>query len=420
MVYVLKEMCLHVTEKIRSKKIFFSYHIVKIMLDLSVTELKSIAKNRGIKGYNNLDKDELLKTILLSALSPDELRSISKFRKIKNCENMSEDELLNAFEDSKPFKDSKEIKNENQDDDEIIRDFRFFYEPEEDYYEPRKTKGAFGGNYVKYESNGDIDDVSSIEGYLNKIRPYLRDILDKHKNGWKIQLAVEITFSSVGKKDSKEFYPIYMHSDNSKVYIGSETSMVVDDLLKSLLNTYQLSLKRKMKKNNLTYDRVRAFYHKLHKISINRSGGSYTDSPDWIKNKKATINPKNKNDDKCMQYAISIASNHKQIKKDPQRISKIKDFVNKYNWKDINFPSHRKDWNTFEKNNESIALNIFYVPYNTKQVRPTYVSKHNCDRENQVILLMITDGKNWHYLPVKKLPELFRGITSKHVGDFIA
>ena len=73
---------------------------------------------------------------------------------------MSEDELLN----SKPFKDSKEIQNENQDDDEIIRDLRFLYEPEENYYEPRKIKGAFGGNYVKYESNGDTDEAWSIEG----------------------------------------------------------------------------------------------------------------------------------------------------------------------------------------------------------------------------------------------------------------
>ena len=87
-----------------------------------------------------------------------------------NYENISEDELLNAFEDSKHFKDSKEIKTENQDDDEIIRDLKFLYEPEEDYYEPKKLKGAFGSNYVKYESNGDTEEVASIEGYLNKIR----------------------------------------------------------------------------------------------------------------------------------------------------------------------------------------------------------------------------------------------------------
>ena len=82
-----------------------------------------------------------------------------------------------------------------------------------------------------------------------------------------------------------------------------------DELLKTiLLSAFPalFSLKTKMKKSILTYNRVRAFYYKLHKISINRSGGSYIDSPDCIKNKKATINPKNKNDNKCMQYAILL------------------------------------------------------------------------------------------------------------------
>ena len=46
------------------------------------------------------------------------------------------------------------------------------------------------------------------------------------------------------------------------------------------------------------------------------------------------------------------------------------------------------------------------------------MSKYNTKRENQVILLMITDGEKWHYLAVKKLSALLRGITSKHDGDF--
>ena len=113
------------------------------MQDLSVTELRPIGKNRGIKGYNSLDKNELLKIILLSSLSLSELKSISKFRKIKNYENMSEDELLNAFENSEPFKDGKEIRKEKQDDDKIIKELRFLYEAEENYYEPRKIKRCF-------------------------------------------------------------------------------------------------------------------------------------------------------------------------------------------------------------------------------------------------------------------------------------
>ena len=95
-----------------------------------------------------------------------------------------------------------------------------------------------------------------------------------------------------------------------------------------------------------------------------------------------------------------------------------KSFTDQYNWKEIDFPTRLNSWKKFESNNKSIALNILYVPYNTKEMRHAYQSKYNLKRENHVILLMITDSEKWHYLAVKKLPALFRGITSKHVGDF--
>ena len=67
-----------------------------------------------------------------------------------------------------------------------------------------------------------------------------------------------------------------------------------------------------MKGSEFVFDNVDSLYYKLHKVSLNR-GGSYTDSPKWLKNKKATINPKN-NNDKCFQYALTVALNHEQIK----------------------------------------------------------------------------------------------------------
>ena len=62
----------------------------------------------------------------------------------------------------------------------------------------------------------------------------------------------------------------------------------------------------------------------------------------WFnKNKKATINPINKKDNKCFQYAATIALNHEQIEKHPERIAKIKPFISKYIWEKINFPSEK-------------------------------------------------------------------------------
>ena len=61
-----------------------------------------------------------------------------------------------------------------------------------------------------------------------------------------------------------------------------------------------------MKGCEFVFDCVHLLYYNCHKINPNR-GGSYIDCPDCIKNKKATINPINKKDNKCFQYAVTVA-----------------------------------------------------------------------------------------------------------------
>ena len=68
----------------------------------------------------------------------------------------------------------------------------------------------------------------------------------------------------------------------------------------------------------------------------------HIDSPEWLRNKKVTINPKN-NDNKCFQYAVVVALNHEQINSHPERIFKIKPFIDQYNWEEIRFPSYKQD-----------------------------------------------------------------------------
>ena len=87
-----------------------------------------------------------------------------------------------------------------------------------------------------------------------------------------------------------------------------------------------------MRGSGCEFDGVNFLYHDFNEISLNR-GRSYIDSPKWLKDKKSTINPKN-NGNKCFQYAITLALNLDKINRDPQRISKIKPFINQYNWKD--------------------------------------------------------------------------------------
>ena len=77
-----------------------------------------------------------------------------------------------------------------------------------------------------------------------------------------------------------------------------------------------------MKGSEFILDSVDLLYHNLKELSLNRKGSSYIDSPKWLKNKKATINPKN-NDNNCFQYALTAALNYQNIKSNPERISKI-------------------------------------------------------------------------------------------------
>ena len=70
----------------------------------------------------------------------------------------------------------------------------------------------------------------------------------------------------------------------------------------------------------------------------------------------------------------------------------------------------------FEKNNVTIALDVLYAK--NEKIYSAYVSKHNSNRQKQVIFYMISNREGWHYLVAKKVSEWLKGITSKHHGDF--
>ena len=93
----------------------------------------------------------------------------------------------------------------------------------------------------------------------------------------------------------------------------TDADKVIKKLFKSLKSRYQINLES-IKSSEFAFDYVHLLYYKCHTIIPNRVG-SYIDSPDWIKNKKAIINPINKKESKCFQYAITVALNHKELKK---------------------------------------------------------------------------------------------------------
>ena len=230
-----------------------------------------------------------------------------------------------------------------------------------------------------------------------------------------MQLSAETNFISL-KPGSNETHVMYTRSDNKEFMSGDDTNEIIKLLFESFLQRFEENLQNKMRGSEFECDRINFFYYSFNKTSIYR-GGTYIDSPKWLKNKKSTINPEN-NDDKNFQYAVTLALNLDNIDNHPERISKIKPFINQYNWKDIDFPPTNKDRRKLELNND-IALNILYIPHNTKKIQLAYRSKNNLTCNKQIILLMITGGEKWYYLVVKILSGLLKGITSTHEKIFI-
>ena len=103
-------------------------------LNLSIEELKLIAKNRGTKGYKRMPENKLLS-------------------------------ILNAPKPIKENEPVRDIRKENYVADKILRDIKTLFESDsKDYYKKPITIGnAFSSNYIEYESNRDKDKTLSIE-----------------------------------------------------------------------------------------------------------------------------------------------------------------------------------------------------------------------------------------------------------------
>ena len=131
-----------------------------------------------------------------------------------------------------------------------------------------------------------------------------------------------MSINFISSKDSIETRNMHTKSDNIEIMMGSETDDIIDELFNFFLQKYQEGLEESMRRSEFIFDSVDLLYYNLQKINLNRKGSSYIDSPKWLKNKKATINPKN-NDNNCFQYALTAALNYQNIKSNPERISKI-------------------------------------------------------------------------------------------------
>ena len=135
----------------------------------------------------------------------------------------------------------------------------------------------------------------SLEEYLNKIRPYLENMIRECMSIGELKLQLAISVKFISSINLEQFNIRHFYSENNEIMSVSDINDAVNNLLTTLKENYSSDLSR-VEGSEYHFERVILLKYKLHKISLRRAG-CYIDSPKWIKNKEATINPKN--EDNC-------------------------------------------------------------------------------------------------------------------------
>ena len=130
-----------------------------------------------------------------------------------------------------------------------------------------------------------------------------------------------------------------------------------------------------IKGSDFAFESVELMDYKLHKVRLRR-GRSYVKSPEWLVNKKATINPENKNYDEWLGWSTISALNYNKIIK-----KEFENIFQKIKHEDKDFSSQKRNWENFEQNNESIALNVLFGSQNSEEITLLYKSENNLEQE---------------------------------------
>ena len=193
---------------------------------------------------------------------------------------------------------------------------------------------------------------------------------------WKIQINIHANF--ISSRDTGETRIYYVSTDNVSIAQGENTNGIIRNILNSFLHNTQQELKM-IKGSDFVFTSVDLLGYKLDRERLNR-GGSYIKSPKWLENIKAVINPKNENDDECLGWSIICALNYNEIMK-----KEFENIFEKIKHEDKDFSAHKRDWEKFEQNSASIALNIFILSKDSEETRLLNKSEYNIERENKVL-----------------------------------
>ena len=195
-----------------------------------ITLPKIATKPKKVIKPKKLDKSEI------------QIEKIPNYREFKNRVNR---QLIKHFKKQHDTKKSKYLDGEDDAEYKGITELELLFDEIDKnyYYKPILVKSFYKDGYKEYQSRGDMTKSLSVEEYLDKIKPYLKELTDIHKaiknnsKEWKVQLNAKI--KNVSLDDPVDIRTFYVWSKNEEIRLGNETDDIVESLFNSFLNNYQ-------------------------------------------------------------------------------------------------------------------------------------------------------------------------------------
>ena len=388
----------------------------------TVVSLKELLKNNNVNTRGIKDKPTLLnlaeeRGLITKPIKPEEIQETNLWVSVKNIpealRRVAKKKARNAREAVAYFKDY--IKNLNKDyitparlkklSRQLEKKINKVAEEEKRLFTPVEEKSAFNENVVDYVIKG--DPLYGPSEFLHIAKPWIINIIASNRNiKTKLYLnclmsrsdplgtiVKKFKFRSIGYKIITEA------TDPHEIY-----NEMIDEIEEEIQKVEQAEGSGWvfLEVENLTlhtdiWDPIKA--------------SSYIDLPRELKNKKAIINMKNKDNNKCFLWSVLRGLNPKN--EHPERIDEdLKSKENTLNMEGIEYPVSLKDIKRFEKQNLDISISVLGYSKDEK-IYPLRISKKENKRKHNIVLLLIKDGDKSHYCYVKTLSALLSSQVNK-------
>ena len=389
--------------------------------------LRRLARNNNIEVRRNISKPDLINLLGerdLITTTPIKAQEANLWVSVKNIpetlRRVVKKKARNAREAVADFKNY--IRNLNKDyitpsrlkklSQQLKKKINKAIEEEERLFKPVKEKSAFKGFTSQYVIKGSPDYDTTT--FLTAAKPWMINIMASNRN-----IKVRLYLNCVMKRTDPDGFTVIrkfaFHSVGQKI-ITEETDP--HEIFKEMMDEIEEEVQKVEHAEGSGWVFVEVENLTLHTdIWDPIKASSYIDLPKELKNKKAIINMKNK-DDKCFMWCVLRALNPSKDKH-PSRIDEdLKSKEHTLNMEDITYPVDLKDIKRFEKQNPDISISVLGYSKD-ERIYPLRISKFTKvkkedERKHNIVLLLIKNEDNSHYCLVKNLSGLLSSQVNKH------